>query len=720
MIGKLNRSPVFYKYLASYIVVLLIPLLFLGVSGYEQIVKVIHNEVTMNNRDKLAQLKDSVDAKVIQMNKIAAEIAVNPDLTPYALTKSFYRVYEAKSLLNYKMANEFLKEVLLYIRGGEFMYSSVSTYKVPLFINDIYRFRNWNEDAFYKDINSMTISQFRPAEEVRMWNNDDVRMVTYIVPIPAKSKNPYGTVLYLIPESALLHDEYTGRSGNTVILDERNRVIASLKDESYLLDPGFYSSVMKSSGGQGSEVRTFNETDYFVSHEKSKATGWTYITLLPVAEVLKPVDEVRNRWLHSLVVILLIGSVIIYGLIRVNYHPVKQLMQWAEMQLLNSQPAIKDHLLLSLLKGEFESIEEFNERGRVAGLAFTNSHFFVVLFEFPKNQAATIKEKLIGVVAERLTERIEAYSKDSVEEDRVIFILSTSLDGDRLEQWLKELHRSLIETVSIPVTMGVGSLYRDAGQVGKSYIEASTAVDYKLIKGNNKIIFFNEAAAVDSRSIAYPTQSLEQLEILIKQGNADKITEALADISDKIRANATTLFAARCLCFDIVNTVMKAMVEIYAVVPETKKQFPDVLSLMQFDTVEELTEAITAACADLCRVMRENNANSSEPLITAIIAYMRENYTNPDFSIQNMADHFSISISYASRYVKEQTGRNISDYVNQMRIDYARRLLKSEDCSLKEIVERIGYYDVSSFIRKFKKTVGVTPGEYRRLYKNAG
>lgn len=128
MIGKLNKSPIFYKYLASFVAVLLIPLLTLGISGYEQMVNVIHHEVTVGHQDRLVQLKDHVDAKLTQMNKIAAEIATNPDLTPYALNGSFYQAYEAKALLNYKMANEFLHEVLLYVRGGNYLYSSVSTY----------------------------------------------------------------------------------------------------------------------------------------------------------------------------------------------------------------------------------------------------------------------------------------------------------------------------------------------------------------------------------------------------------------------------------------------------------------------------------------------------------------------------------------------------------------------------------------------------------------
>ncbi|UUZ85257.1 hypothetical protein LJK88_17820 [Paenibacillus sp. P26] len=69
------------------------------------------------NQEMLSQLSESVDTKIIEMNKIAARISANPDLTPYAVSKDFYSAYLTKPLLDYKVSNDFLHEVLFYVRG---------------------------------------------------------------------------------------------------------------------------------------------------------------------------------------------------------------------------------------------------------------------------------------------------------------------------------------------------------------------------------------------------------------------------------------------------------------------------------------------------------------------------------------------------------------------------------------------------------------------------
>ncbi|WP_309122240.1 helix-turn-helix domain-containing protein [Paenibacillus sp.] len=735
--------PIFYKYVASFVAVLLVPILFLGISGYEQTVNLIHDEVTVSHQNRVLQWQEQIDAKLIQMNKIAAEVAANPELTPYSLERSFYQAYRAKALLNYKMANEFVHEMLLYIRGGDYLYSSVSTYKTQRFINEIYRYRDWDEAQFRQAIESSSRPAFRPAEEVRL-RNDRSRLVTYLVPIPYKSNNPYGTLLFLIPEDALLPPERIDRSGNTVVLDQNGNVVASLKPAGGLPDA---AELLPDAAGPSFHIRSVDGTDHYISHIRSKLTGWTYVTMLPVAEVMKPVHEMRDRWLLNLMLIVLIGGLIIYGLVYVNYHPIRELVRWADarwglsdrkadeldtvrslidrmgqsnqelgQKLQNNRSAIQEHLLLQVLRGEVSDVSAFNDRGREYGVSFSHPRFLVVMFDLAAERAAAHKATLRSLVAGSASAWIEAYGKDDLDDRRIPFLVSTSLDDGELAGWVEELHRSLRDERGIATTVGVGNAYPDIGRIGKSYLEASTAADFKLIRGNGKIIHFQDVSDGESGAVSYPTQELSRLETLIRQGDAERIADVLGGIAAAIRDRSATLFAARCLCFDIVNTVLKTVAEMNAL-PGATERLPNVLSLMRFDTVEELTERVMAACIDLCRLIERGKAEA--PLIASMLAYIEERFADPEFSVRQLAERFSLSESYVSRYVKEQTGKNVSEHVHRLRVERAKQLLARDDRPLKDIVEQVGYYDASSFIRTFKRSVGVTPGEFRRLYKPA-
>jgi YesN/AraC family two-component response regulator len=168
------------------------------------------------------------------------------------------------------------------------------------------------------------------------------------------------------------------------------------------------------------------------------------------------------------------------------------------------------------------------------------------------------------------------------------------------------------------------------------------------------------------------------------------------------------------LCYDVILTVTNTVFEITLEYPQIKKSFPDVMTLMNFHTVEELAKVMIGACVNLSEEVRKQKTNSSDQAIDGMIQYIRGNFRNYDFSLQSMADHFSLSMSYLSRFFKEKTGSTVLEYVNQVRIDYAKELLQDQDMPIKDIVKQVGYVDASSFTRKFKTIVGLTPGEYRK------
>lgn len=57
-------------------------------------------------------------------------------------------------------------------------------------------------------------------------------------------------------------------------------------------------------------------------------------------------------------------------------------------------------------------------------------------------------------------------------------------------------------------------------------------------------------------------------------------------------------------------------------------------------------------------------------------------------------------------------GQTLLEYTTCMRMEKAKVILTSTKLQLKAVAEEVGYYNVSSFIRRFKQQTGVTPGEY--------
>lgn len=93
--------------------------------------------------------------------------------------------------------------------------------------------------------------------------------------------------------------------------------------------------------------------------------------------------------------------------------------------------------------------------------------------------------------------------------------------------------------------------------------------------------------------------------------------------------------------------------------------------------------------------------------------YIAKHYDSPEFSIKQMANDFSMSISALSSYFKNHTGLLLSDHITEMKMKKAMYLLEFSNLSIQEVGLSIGYLNVTSFIRRFQQLNQMSPKEYR-------
>ena len=99
--------------------------------------------------------------------------------------------------------------------------------------------------------------------------------------------------------------------------------------------------------------------------------------------------------------------------------------------------------------------------------------------------------------------------------------------------------------------------------------------------------------------------------------------------------------------------------------------------------------------------------------ITDILAYLHEHYLDPGFSVKYMASCFDTSVSNLSHFFKKNMGESISSYVDRIKLDKAKQLLRETDMRVGEIADLLQYGSSTGFAIMFKKYEGMTPKEYR-------
>lgn len=108
---------------------------------------------------------------------------------------------------------------------------------------------------------------------------------------------------------------------------------------------------------------------------------------------------------------------------------------------------------------------------------------------------------------------------------------------------------------------------------------------------------------------------------------------------------------------------------------------------------------------------KSTNKNSVKD-IKKIIDYIHSHY-HEKISNHTIAQEFNFSPSHLGRVFKKCTSHSIHNYILQHRIQIAKELLITTEMSIGEIAEKVGYNDIYHFSKIFKKTVGITPSQYK-------
>jgi len=105
--------------------------------------------------------------------------------------------------------------------------------------------------------------------------------------------------------------------------------------------------------------------------------------------------------------------------------------------------------------------------------------------------------------------------------------------------------------------------------------------------------------------------------------------------------------------------------------------------------------------------------NQEQTFITKMNDIITKNVENPKFSVEDLADKLGVSRVQLYRKVKAIIGINISDHINNVKLEKAAELLKSNEMNISEIAYSLGFSSPNYFSTAFKNKFGISPKEYK-------
>lgn len=726
----LKFDRLFFKFLVSYLLVLLIPVLCInGLFGY-RFMKSYQKEVQSQVNVDVTHLGDLIDMEIQTLSTTVDQMYMFMDFSTYHFNDNPLdgRIF-IKHLSVYSTTNPFISHIALYLRGEDYMFIGQSTCQVDFFVNQLYQFADVEPETFREMMLNGEKRIILPEQMVYM-PGKSAEYMTVLQPIYTDYQTVRGTSIFFI-ETDFLKNMVDRQLG-------KYDAVFSMRDEEGKL---LYVSDKILAAAVGEEERN----GFFISEYISPESGWRYTAYVPKNQhFMERIHTINQELLLTTVLVLLVTGVLISVMMRMNYSPIHKLgkkassmmddsvskgeletisstldflsdrNQYLSDKLENNAAVVKSSRLHRLLTGHYMSREDFNLDVEDLNLGYENDLFFVAVVQI--HGKIEDYDKFALYVQEVLSESMESFYTFTPEPDKIIWINGIEKGKENLiESQLDKMRVTVREEYHIELTVGVGGVYLGTMSIPKSYLEARSALDYRFVRGNGSIIQYQSLLDAENFKAPYLKQQFEQIKNAVSASDQERIHQEVSSLADYIQSRNPPLFVAKGICFDLLSLFTQESGSLRYIFPQSI----EVSDLMRFNTVDDIIGLIQKLDIELVPKAETQSKQENDILLEEIKAYIYENCLRCDFSIQETAEHFHMLLPNLSQFFKDKTGQNVLDFSTDFRMKKAKELLEDGKLTLKEISQQVGYYNVSSFIRRFKQLNGMTPGDYRKLIIHA-
>ncbi|WP_283571153.1 helix-turn-helix domain-containing protein [Paenibacillus brevis] len=754
-----TRNSIIFTQILSYILILLIPIIFTGIV-YLVTVGTIEQETNRANLAMLKQVQLNMDNILKDAERLSFDIAFNPGIQLLATSQDNNwnsRQYEVSQIVKefkrMNITNGYIDDFYVYFKNLDAVISSTaasrSNYMYPVLVKNDIRYEQWI-DTLQHAYSGRYISMSDQKNSM-----EDSEALAYMRSIPiTNSEKPLATVVVQLNQerfTEMIQNIQLAQYGSIFILDNDNNILTSTASFSL-------SDILQADELERNDnilVKGQGKNSLIISYSKSDVSKLKYVSIVRRDIVMEKSEFTEKLMIASIILCLIFGGAVSVLLAWRNYNPVRNLVRIVQngkikssydrssneyqfiyeaiqdalqekekinLKLKQQSSVVRADFLQKLLKGTFGHISVHHNAFYALDMQFISDDFIVVLLSIEdKGKLIPLgigddfeaKSKLPSFVITNVFEELlgPGYKNFVTEiDEKIVFLVNLQAPEavdhvQELTSITEELQGFFGRYYDLSLTASISDAHTGIRGMQEAYQEAAEAHEYKLIAGNGKIISF-QSLKYNVRDYFYPLEKEQKLVNCIKSGEFEKGKQLLDDI---IRSNfkdgTPTAEMTRYFMFDLASTVVKTVKEIAADEP--------VEQLFECETVAELQTEITNTLLSVCKRIQSKIGNRFYEMSRNIIQFVNNHYGEVTLNVAMIADHLGITPSYMSKLFKEQTGETLPDYINKVRLEKAKVLLKDEKLNISDAAVKVGYLNSNALIRSFKKYEGVTPGKYK-------
>lgn len=358
----------------------------------------------------------------------------------------------------------------------------------------------------------------------------------------------------------------------------------------------------------------------------------------------------------------------------------------------------------------------WNQEADTASLEFAEKPFVFVLYHIQRHSmdanTQVSFQKWLYYLKTYIDSKMKPAFPDSltfqIERNQILSLVFTERTAELAELFgqMKEVfdHDKEYGIMTIAMT----SVYSSSDQLTGAFEEAQQLIGERRLIGETQIV---RERAANPAAAHFSTDQDKEFEVQLREGNGPQLTSLLGRLFAKWKeATASAqLGFAESLIGKIRHTAASTMVE-----PERLESILDRAGerMERCSSTQALEQLLLEWVTRVAEAVKEKKEEKL-PIAAFVMEYIQD-HLSEEIYMDVLADKLKISSGYLSSYFKAKTGKNIVDYINETRIEKATALLADSRIKIHDAAKAVGYQNITSFNRMFKKYTGMTPSEYRK------
>lgn len=524
-----------------------------------------------------------------------------------------------------------------------------------------------------------------------------------------------------------------------------------LFDNGEVIDSDLHETMVAAAHGDG--IFTDKENNKYVVTQ-SDYNQWYHVIRLAPASVSQAIRELRSG-------LIVIGSLLIFLFLLVSYRiaivatspinrigellkPKKQGQKLEVNQLISDidqvlhqnhdlavkvehqKPELESLFLLNLFRGCISEADIHLKLSQFGYEVSETEHFAVLLIQIDDlcGRETATSDIFLLAIENLVSEIIPANLRfqpiiSSQETQGTILKLPKTIDQKQVLTYCQKIHQAAKDYLRIKISCGVSQSYDRLVETKLAVDNAKEALHYRMNLGEEVIIFFDDIAAqLDNNAIVqYPREAESTFLDAMRSGELATIKASYTEVVREIIHENKNPLTIESALFKLINSIVQLgqlLGADHTSLQNSRKVYQSVLNQTSLVKVEQsIYQELVLPIVETTQAKTDREIRS---LSEKMVLIVHQQY-DQDLSLDSIAEQLHYNANYLSNVFKKELSINFADYLQNYRLQIAKKWLRETDMTIKEIAANLQYTNSQNFIRFFKKKEQMTPGEYRKRSK---